>query len=104
MTLARTLQSWKVAVILCALAGNVCADKSLAQQDGGGPPMFEVFGGPPPEQAQLAGANARFGFKLLKELVKDRPGNNVFISPYGASTLLQMVLCMGIVFDPGSSP
>ena len=42
------------------------------------------------EQA-LAAANNGFAFKLLKQLAKDQPVTNIFISPYSASTVLQMV-------------
>jgi len=37
-----------------------------------------------------AAANAAFAFKLLRQLAKDQPRGNIFISPYGASTALQM--------------
>jgi len=40
---------------------------------------------------QLAAANNGFAFKLLKQLAKDQPVTNIFISPYSASTVLQMV-------------
>lgn len=43
------------------------------------------------DQQKLAAANNGFAFKLLKQLVKDQPVTNIFISPYGASTILQMV-------------
>jgi serine protease inhibitor len=46
------------------------------------------------ERQQAASANIGFGFKLLKEIVKEQPARNVFISPYGASTVLQMA-CNG---------
>ena len=36
-------------------------------------------------------ANNTFAFKLLKQLARDRPDANIFISPYSASTALQMV-------------
>ena len=39
----------------------------------------------------LATANNDFAFKLLKQLAKDQPVTNIFISPYSASTVLQMV-------------
>lgn len=45
----------------------------------------------PASQPQLASANIGFAFRLIKELAKDQPGSNVFISPYSASTVLQMV-------------
>ena len=48
----------------------------------------------PADQQKLASANIGFAFKLLKQLAKDQPGTNIFISPYSASTLLQMV-CNG---------
>jgi serpin B len=43
------------------------------------------------DQQALAAANNGFAFKLLKQLAKDQPVTNIFISPYGASTVLQMV-------------
>jgi serine protease inhibitor len=46
------------------------------------------------DEAKLASANAGFAFKLLKEISKELPNRNVFISPYSASTVLQMV-CNG---------
>ena len=44
-----------------------------------------------PEAQKLATANAGFSFKLLKEITKEQPEKNVFISPYSVSTVLQMV-------------
>lgn len=41
--------------------------------------------------SELAKADNGFGFKLLKQLVHDQPAQNIFISPYSASTVLQMV-------------
>jgi serine protease inhibitor len=38
-----------------------------------------------------ASATKTFAFKLLKQLAKDQPNANIFISPYSASTALQMV-------------
>jgi serpin B len=43
------------------------------------------------DQQKLAAANNGFAFKLLKQLAKDQPVTNIFISPYSASTVLQMV-------------
>ena len=43
------------------------------------------------DQQKLAAANKGFAFKLLKQLVKDQLVTNIFISPYSASTVLQMV-------------
>jgi len=44
-----------------------------------------------PDAQKLAAANAGFSFKLLKEITKEQPEKNVFISPYSVSTVLQMV-------------
>ena len=46
------------------------------------------------DRQRLASADADFAFKLLKEISKEQPGSNIFISPYSASTALQMV-CNG---------
>ena len=43
------------------------------------------------DEQKLAAANNGFAFKLLKQLAKDQPVANIFISPYSASTVLQMV-------------
>src|SRR5208282_4977548 len=43
------------------------------------------------DQQKSAAANNGFAFKLLKQLAKDQPAANIFISPYSASTVLQMV-------------
>jgi serpin B len=43
------------------------------------------------DQQKLAAANNGFAFKLLKQLAKDQPTANIFISPYSVSTVLQMV-------------
>lgn len=40
---------------------------------------------------KLASANTAFGFGLMKQLVGERPNDNVFISPYSVSAALQMV-------------
>jgi len=45
-------------------------------------------------EQKLAVANCDFSFRLLKELVKEQPAKNIFISAYSASTSLQMV-CNG---------
>ena len=44
----------------------------------------------PADQQKLASANIGFAFKLLRQLAKDQPGTNIFISPYSASTVLQI--------------
>jgi len=46
------------------------------------------------EQQKLAAANNGFAFRLLKEISRCEPGKNIFISPYSAATVLQMV-CNG---------
>ena len=45
----------------------------------------------PPDQAKLVSADTGFAFGLLKELAREEPAKNVFISPYSISTVLQMV-------------
>jgi serpin B len=45
----------------------------------------------PAVQKELALANTGFAFNLLKQLNKEQPRANIFISPYSASTVLQMV-------------
>jgi serpin B len=43
------------------------------------------------DQQQLASANCGFGFRLLKELSREQPHANLFISPYSISSVLQML-------------
>src|SRR5262252_3351390 len=43
------------------------------------------------DMQKLASANASFGFNLMKQIVGERPTDNVFISPYSVSAALQMV-------------
>ena len=45
----------------------------------------------PADQAGLAVADTGFAFDLLKQIVKEQPDANVFISPFSASSVLQMV-------------
>lgn len=40
---------------------------------------------------QLAAANSGFAFDLLKQIAGQQPGQNVFVSPFSVSTVLQMV-------------
>jgi serine protease inhibitor len=54
----------------------------------------ELYAAPPADQQRLASANNGFSFALLKQLAKDHPGKNIFISAYSVSTVLQMV-CHG---------
>ncbi len=42
-------------------------------------------------QEQLASANTGFSFRLLKELAREKPDANIFVSPYSVSSVLQMV-------------
>lgn len=41
----------------------------------------------------LAAANTGFAFGLVRELVRERPAANIFVSPYSVSAVLQMVNC-----------
>src|SRR5262245_57978611 len=45
----------------------------------------------PPEQEKLASANAEFTFALLQKVAQEQPATNIFISPYSASTVLEMI-------------
>ncbi|MGA2241996.1 MAG: serpin family protein [Verrucomicrobiota bacterium] len=45
----------------------------------------------PADQEKLASANTAFAFDLLKQITREQPGTNVFISPFSVSTVLQMV-------------
>jgi serpin B len=45
----------------------------------------------PPEEPKLAAANNAFAFNLLRQIAKEQPAANLFISPYSAATVLQMV-------------
>ena len=49
-----------------------------------------VWAAPHDDEHKLASANTGFAFKLLKQLTKDQPAKNIFISPFGVSTVLQM--------------
>ena len=55
---------------------------------------FGLQAASPADQQKLASANIGFAFNLLKQIAKDQPGKNIFISPYSASTVLQMA-CNG---------
>jgi serine protease inhibitor len=48
----------------------------------------------PTDGAKLASADTGFAFGLVKELAREQPAKNIFISPYSISTVLQMV-CNG---------
>jgi serpin B len=43
------------------------------------------------DSEKLAAANNGFAFDLLKQIAKEQPDNNIFISPFSVSTALQMV-------------
>jgi len=45
----------------------------------------------PADQAKLAAANTGFAFDLMKQIAKEQPDANVFISPFSVSSVLQMV-------------
>jgi serpin B len=55
---------------------------------------FGLHAASPVDQQKLASANIGFAFKLLRQLAKDQSGTNIFISPYSATTVLQMA-CNG---------
>lgn len=57
-------------------------------------PCLLVQAASPADQQNLTSANANFAFKLLKQLSKEQPGTNIFISPFSASSVLQMA-CNG---------
>jgi serpin B len=50
-----------------------------------------VLAAAPADQEKLASANTAFAFDLLKQITREQPGTNVFISPFSVSTVLQMV-------------
>src|SRR6202451_689645 len=43
------------------------------------------------DQQNLVNANTGFAFDLLKQIVKEQPDTNIFISPFSVSTALHMV-------------
>ncbi len=53
--------------------------------------LLRQTGASPTDEQRLAAANDIFAFKLLKQIADDQPAANIFISPYSASTALQMV-------------
>jgi len=52
--------------------------------------LYQLFASPADEQKLELGDN-NFGFTLLKQLAKNQPAANIFISPYSAATVLKMV-------------
>jgi serpin B len=51
----------------------------------------QSYSAAPTIREELAWANSGFAFNLLQQLAAEQPGSNIFISPYSASTVLQMV-------------
>jgi serine protease inhibitor len=45
----------------------------------------------PVDEQLLSAADNTFAFRLLQQIAKDQPGADIFISPYSAATILQMV-------------
>ena len=50
-----------------------------------------LFAASSPDRARLVAADTDFAFTLLKQLGSEQPAQNVFVSPYSISTVLQMV-------------
>jgi serine protease inhibitor len=44
----------------------------------------------PAYEQQLSAANGDFAFRLLQQIEQEQPATNIFISPYSASTVLQI--------------
>ena len=55
---------------------------------------WPVLAAAPADEARVAAADTEFAFGLVKELAREEPAKNIFISPYSISTVLQMV-CNG---------
>jgi serpin B len=53
---------------------------------------FAALGSPQADQDSLTAANTKFAFDLLRQIAGQQTGGNIFISPYGVSTVLQMVV------------
>ena len=65
------LMVW-LGVLICALNLPALADTSA-------------------DRSKLAAANTGFAFDLLKQIAKEQPNTNIFISPFSVSTVLQML-------------
>jgi serine protease inhibitor len=72
---ASDFRAGTIAMVLCFLSWQCQAAESKDQQ-------------------QLASGGSSFAFNLLRQISLEQPGSNIFISPYSASTALQMV-CTG---------
>ena len=57
----------------------------------GGFIAFSAFAGLEQNSEKLAAANNGFAFDLFKQVAKEQPDKNIFISPFSVSTALQMV-------------
>jgi serpin B len=54
-------------------------------------PSCQCYSASLPAEQELDLANTSFAFNLLQQIGAEQPGTNIFISPYSASTVLQMV-------------
>ena len=63
-----------IALVLNAFLGALPAEGALSSDD-----------------EKLAAANNTFAFALLKQISREQPATNIFISPYSASLVLQMI-------------
>ena len=46
---------------------------------------------PASDEAKFAAANTSFAFDLFQQIIREQPGQNIFISPFSVSTVLQMI-------------
>jgi serine protease inhibitor len=86
---------------LPAAALSTCVDGSLCYSDGmskksGWVALLVFFAwtalaDPTADQQKLAAANTGFAFDLLKQIAREQPDKNLFISPFSVSTVLQIV-------------
>jgi serine protease inhibitor len=72
--------------LTAALLGRLCLDSYAAPRSSAS--ARSVIKSSP---GNLRSANTGFAFNLLDQLAEEEPGSNIFISPYSASTVLQMV-------------
>jgi serpin B len=64
-------KSW-LGILMCAASLPVLADSTA-------------------DSAKLAAANSGFAFNLFRQIVRQQPAANIFISPFSISTVLQMI-------------
>ncbi len=84
-------------LLLASLAASASAASSHAKElieSGRDEPDTRFLRQPIADLQKLASANAGFAFKLLKQLAKEQPNTNHFISPFSAASVLQMA-CNG---------